>query len=63
MQGLKAKFDEKKQCSDALARRRDGVVAAVAALSASPGPARRDKIGDDNAVLLDFPEVRVDANV
>ena len=44
-----------------LSRRRDGVVAEVAALSATPVPARGQVIGEDAAVPLDFPELPVRA--
>lgn len=45
----------------ALSRRRDGAVAEVTALSATPVPAQGQVIGDDAAVPLDFHELPVRA--
>ena len=52
-----AKLQQVQAQAAALSRRRDGVVAEVAALSAKPVPARGQVIGDDATVPLDFPEL------
>ena len=57
----KAKLQEVSDRAAALYRRRDGLVAEVAALSATPVPAHGQVIGDDAAVPLDFPELPVRA--
>jgi len=48
--------------TQALLRRRDGVVAEVAALSATPLPPQQQPVGEDTAVPLDFPELPVRAH-
>jgi len=57
----RGKHQQAQDQAAALSRRRDGVVAEVAALSATPVPAQGQVIGDDAAVPLDFPELPVRA--
>ena len=57
----RTKLQKSNELLASLSRRRDGIVAEVAVLSATPVPAQGQILSDDAAVPLDFPELPVRA--